>query len=110
MIELDQIPCRIGTTRTIEGTEMFREDMVGMRVADHRSTQLLVTHVDKITEMKVVLSLSIGKPEFLTNFPALQDAFYLFGCPTSSNLLIIPNMMARLSQINGSTSIPSQLS
>jgi hypothetical protein len=110
MIKLDQIPCRIGTTRTIEETEMSREDVIGIYVADHRFTWLLITHLDKITETKVVLSLSIGKSEFPTDFPALQDAFYLFGYPTSSNLLIIPNMMARLSQINGSTSIPSPLS
>jgi hypothetical protein len=110
MIKLDQIPCRIGTTRTIEGTEMSREDVMGMCMADHRSTRLLVTHLDKITETKAVLSLSIGKSEFPIDFPALQDAFYLSGCPTSSNLLIIPNMMSRLSQINGSASIPSPLS
>jgi hypothetical protein len=110
MIELDQIPCRIGTTGTIEGTEMSKEDVMGMHVAYHQSTQLLVTHLDKIIDTKTMLSLSIGKTEFPTNFLALQDAFYLSGCPTSSNLLIIPNMMARLSQINGSASIPSQLS
>jgi hypothetical protein len=110
MIKLDQIPCRIGTTGTIEETEMSREDVMGICVADHRSTWLLITHLDKITETKAVLSLSIGKSEFPTDFPTLQDAFYLFGYPTSSNLLIIPNMMARLSQINGSASIPSPLS
>jgi hypothetical protein len=51
--------------------------------------------------MKAVLSLSTGKPEFPTDFPALQDAFYLSGCPTSLNHKIIPNVMARLSHING---------
>jgi hypothetical protein len=110
MIELDQILDRIGTTGTIEGIEMSREDVMGMRVVDHRSTQLLATHLDRITETKAVLSLSTGRPEFPIDFPTLQDAFYRSGCPTSSKLLIIPNMMARLSQINGSASIPSQLS
>jgi hypothetical protein len=110
MIELAQIPYRIGIAGTIEGIEMSREGVIGMCVPDHRSTQLLATHLNKIIETKAVLSLSIGKPEFLTDFPILQDAFYLSSCPTSSNLQIIPNMMARLSQINGSTSIPSQLS
>jgi hypothetical protein len=110
MIELDRIPYRIGTTGVIEGTEMSREDMTRMHVADHRSTWLLVTHLNKITETKAVLNLSTGKLEFLIDFPALQDAFYLSGCPTSLNLQITPNMMARLSQINGSASIPSQLS
>jgi hypothetical protein len=43
---------------------MSREDMMGMCMAYHRSTQLLTTYLDKITEMKAVLSLSIGKPEF----------------------------------------------
>jgi hypothetical protein len=110
MIELAQIPYRIGTARTIEGIEMSREDVMGMCVPDHQSTQLIATHLDKITKMKVVLSLSTGKLEFLTDFPVLQDTFYLSSCPTSSNIQIIPNMMARLSQINGFTSIPSQLS
>jgi hypothetical protein len=110
MIELDQIPYRIGTSGIIEGTEMSREDVMRMRVLDHRSTWLLITHLDKITETKAVLSLSTGKLEFLIDFPALQDAFYLSGCPTGSNLQITPNMMARSSQINGSTSIPSQSS
>jgi hypothetical protein len=36
MIESDQIPYRIGTTGIIEGTEMSREDVMGMHVADHR--------------------------------------------------------------------------
>jgi hypothetical protein len=110
MIELDQTPYGIGITGTIEGIEMSREDVMGMRVVDHRSTRLLTTYLDRIAEMKAVLSLSTGKTEFPTYFLALQDTFYLFVCPTSLNLQIIPNMMARLSQINGSTSIPSQLS
>jgi hypothetical protein len=110
MIELDQTPCRIGTTGMIEGTEMSREDMMEMRVVDHQSTWLLTTHLNKITETNAVLSLSTRKPEFLIDFPALQDAFYLSRYPTSLNLQITPNMMARLSQINGSASIPSQLS
>jgi hypothetical protein len=89
---------------------MSREDVMGMRVADHRFTRLLATHLDKITETKAVLSLSTRKPKFLTDFLALQDAFYLSGFPIGSNLQITPNMMARLSQINGSAPIPSQLS
>jgi hypothetical protein len=35
MIELDQTPYGIRTTGTIEGIEMSREDVMGMRVADH---------------------------------------------------------------------------
>jgi hypothetical protein len=110
MIKLDQILYRIGKTGIIKGTEMFRKDMMGMRVADHRSTWLLITHLDKLIETKAVLSLSIGKLEFPIDFPTLQDAFYLSGSPTSSNLQITPNMMAQPSQINGSASIPSPLS
>jgi hypothetical protein len=89
---------------------MSREDVMGMHVPDHQSIWLLITHLAKITKMKAVLSLSTGKLEFSTDFPALQDAFYLSTCPTGLNLQITPNMMARPSQINGSTSIPSQLS
>jgi hypothetical protein len=35
MIKLDQILYRIGKTGIIKGTEMFRKDVMGMRVADH---------------------------------------------------------------------------
>jgi hypothetical protein len=100
MIELDQTPRRIETTETIgtiettetigiiEGTKAPREDEMGMRVADHRFTQLPITHLDRMTEMKAGLSPSTGKLEFLIGFLALQDAFYPFGCLTSSSLLI----------------------
>jgi hypothetical protein len=71
MIELDQIPYRIGTTGIIEGSEMSREDVMGMCVPDHRSTWLLVTHLNKITETKAVLSQSTGKLEFPIDFPTL---------------------------------------
>jgi hypothetical protein len=72
-----------------------REDEMGMRVVEHRFTQLPITHLDRTTEMKVGLSVSTDKPEFPTGFLALQDAFYPSGCPTSSSLLVILSMMAR---------------
>jgi hypothetical protein len=95
MIELDQTPRRTGTTKTIEETEAPKEDETGMLVADHRFTQLPITHLGGMTEMKAELSPSTGKPEFPIDFPALQDVFYPFSCPTSSNLIIILSMMAR---------------
>jgi hypothetical protein len=57
---LNQTPYRIETTKIIKRTEAPREDEMGTRVADHRFTRLLVTHLDRTIEIKVGLSLSTG--------------------------------------------------
>jgi hypothetical protein len=57
---LNQTPYRIETTKIIKRTEAPREDEMGTRVADHRFTRLLVTHLDRMIEIKVGLSLSTG--------------------------------------------------
>jgi hypothetical protein len=93
MIELDQTSCRIGTTGMIKGTEMSREDVMGMRVADHRSTRLLATHLDKIIETKAVLSLSTKKPKFPIDFPVSKTPSI---CPATLQVQTFKFLQIRL--------------